>query len=102
MQGNPWRCSCENVWLGLWLRRWMRETLQLHTSGVERGQAIQSVVRTIQCQDPNDPEGQTRPLVDLDTDVKCYQEMPVSSGFMTRPSLFQPLLLVAALIRNWL
>ena len=28
LQGNSWSCSCENVWLGRWLRRWMREVEQ--------------------------------------------------------------------------
>ena len=49
LQGNPWSCSCSNRWVGLWLRRWMRETLQLHTSGVERSHAIQDIVRGIKC-----------------------------------------------------
>ena len=55
----------------------MRETLQLHTSGVERGQAIQSIVRTITCSDPEDHYTQ-RPLVELDEDVRCYQKAQIS------------------------
>ena len=79
LQDNPWQCSCENVWLGEWLRRWMRETLQLHTSGVERGQSIQNIVRTITCTDPDFP-GQKRPLVDLDRDVKCVQARAINAA----------------------
>ena len=55
LQGNPWRCSCSNNWVGLWLRRWMRETLQLHTSGVERSHAIQNIVRSIKCDEKTNP-----------------------------------------------
>ena len=77
LQGNPWRCSCENIWLGSWLRRWMRETLQLHTSVAERGQTIQSIVRTITCYDPENVLKKI-PIVDLDTSVKCYDEKKIS------------------------
>ena len=55
LQGNPWSCSCSNRWVGLWLRRWMRETLQLHTSGVERSHAIQDIVRGIKCDERANP-----------------------------------------------
>ena len=59
LQGNPWKCVCQNTWLARWLLRWMREALQLHTSVVERGQNIQSIVRTITCQTPVDPRSVT-------------------------------------------
>ena len=75
LQGNPWSCSCENVWLGRWLRRWMREALQLHTSVVERGQTIRAVVRTITC---TNSDGSERPLLELDSDTPCQLELGVS------------------------
>ena len=59
LQGNPWKCVCQNTWLAKWLLRWMRETLQLHTSVVERGRNIQSIVRTITCQIPIDAQMST-------------------------------------------
>lgn len=49
LKGNPWKCTCANTWLAKWLLRWMRETLQLHASGIERSQAIQSLVRSVSC-----------------------------------------------------
>ncbi len=58
LQGNPLSCTCSNLWLGVWLRRWMRETLQLHTSGVDRGQAIQGIVRSITCDGGEDGRAQ--------------------------------------------
>ena len=54
IQGNPWLCTCENSWLGTWLRRWMRETLQLHASITGRDHHIQTMVRTITCQVPTE------------------------------------------------
>jgi len=100
LQGNPWRCSCENVWLGSWLRRWMRETLQLHTSGVERDQAIREIVRTITCggnggggygfgpaglrdRSRSDGGGNAVPLVSLDRDVGCFQRAQISAASRT-------------------
>lgn len=74
LQGNPWTCSCSNVWLGKWLRRWMREALQLHTSVVERGQSIQAVVRTITCTDHDTQI----PLVDLSPD-NCVKERQINA-----------------------
>lgn len=86
LQGNPWTCSCDNVWLGKWLRRWMRETLQLHTSVVERGQAIQSVVRRITCRDGGDGDDARKiPLVDLDED-RCRSEDEVSAAARISPA----------------
>ena len=77
LQGNSWSCSCENVWLGTWLRRWMREALQLHTSHVERGQTIRAVVRTITCKNS---DGSERPLVELDNDTPCHLALGISSA----------------------
>lgn len=95
LQGNPWRCSCENTWLGSWLRRWMRETLQLHTSVAERGQTIQSIVRTITCYDPDNVLKST-PMVSLDKNVKCYDKQKVNAALGL--SLSTPLLGLASLI----
>ncbi len=69
----------------------MRETLQLHTSGVERGQAIQDIVRTITCTDPQNPAVQ-RPLVNLDEDVKCYRRAQISAAARQRISVTLTLL----------
>ncbi|XP_059082371.1 chaoptin-like isoform X2 [Tigriopus californicus] len=102
LQGNPWKCSCENVWLGEWLRRWMRETLQLHTSVVERGQTIQSIVRSISCLEPDQPD-QMRSLVELDDNVKCYKEAEVSasSGMNIKSSSIQSRTLTLIVLASW-
>lgn len=98
LQGNPWVCSCENVWLGAWLRRWMRETLQLHTSVVERGQNIQSIVRTIQC---TAPSSDTMPLVELDIDTKCFKAAMTSSGAAEARTLTSLIVVMAAILVGW-
>ena len=53
----------------------MREALQLHTSVVERGQSIQSVVRTITCRD----QDREVPLVDLSPD-NCVKERQINQA----------------------
>lgn len=59
----------------------MRETLQLHTSSAERGQAIQAIVRKITCDDPWGRERDPRPLVDLrEGEVECYRNQEVSAA----------------------
>lgn len=90
LQGNPWTCSCENVWLGVWLRRWMREALQLHTSVVERGQTVRSVVNTITCRSGSEDI----PLLDLDENTPC-QTLELNSS--PKSSLSSAALLVCIL-----
>lgn len=95
LQGNPWQCSCENVWLGVWLRRWMREALQLHTSVVERGQTVRSVVNTITCRS-GDSE---MPLTELDEETPCLAAViSSSSAAVASQLLLSTLLLLHALL----
>ena len=71
----------------------MRETLQLHTSGVERGQMIQAIVRTITCVDP-EAGGAPRPIVDLDDDVGCHRQARISRAAPEGRTLAKSLILV--------
>ncbi|XP_049854700.1 chaoptin-like [Schistocerca gregaria] len=51
LSGNPWTCDCGLVWLGHWLRRWLRETLQIHTVVVEGAQQLSAAAREATCWD---------------------------------------------------
>lgn len=71
LKGNPWQCDCGLVWLGHWLRRWLRETLQIHTTVLEGAQQMQALAREATCSDPR--TGQQTPLVDLyPEDLSCH------------------------------
>ena len=131
LQGNPWKCVCQNTWLARWLLRWMREALQLHTSVVERGQNVQSIVRTITCQTPVDPrmvitsedEGraeaagtsiassqpatstaafQQQSLVDINPDNTCRRGMGRSSSSRLVPPFIRAMVVATACTFLWL
>ncbi|KAF4518519.1 hypothetical protein B566_EDAN004263 [Ephemera danica] len=71
LKGNPWTCDCGLVWLGHWLRRWLRETVQIHTVALEGAQHIQALAREAVCTDPR--TGQQTPMVDLyPEDLSCH------------------------------
>jgi len=71
LKGNPWTCDCSLVWLGHWLRRWLRETVQIHTVALEGAQQIQALAREAVCTDPR--TGQQTPMIDLyPEDLNCH------------------------------
>lgn len=71
LKGNPWTCDCSLVWLGHWLRRWLRETVQIHTVALEGAQQIQALAREAVCTDPR--TGQQTPMIDLYAeDLNCH------------------------------
>ncbi|CAH0389807.1 unnamed protein product [Bemisia tabaci] len=63
LEKNPWACDCGLVWLGHWLRRWLREALQIHTVSLETAQQLQEMVRRATCLDPR--TNQRTPLIEL-------------------------------------
>ncbi|XP_046665622.1 carboxypeptidase N subunit 2-like isoform X1 [Homalodisca vitripennis] len=40
LHDNPWLCDCGLVWIGHWLRRWLRESLQIHTAPLDAAQHL--------------------------------------------------------------
>ena len=49
MNGNPWVCDCQLVWISHWIRRWLREVLQIHMMLSERAHNIQMAAREAKC-----------------------------------------------------
>jgi hypothetical protein len=71
LKGNPWTCDCGLVWLGHWLRRYLRETKQIHTVVLEGALQLHSLAREATCTDPR--TGQQTPIPDLyPEDLRCH------------------------------
>lgn len=50
LKNNPWSCDCGLVWLGHWLRRWLRETVEIHTLDViNEVQQMEDMAREATC-----------------------------------------------------
>ncbi|KAI5697695.1 hypothetical protein M8J75_014362 [Diaphorina citri] len=70
LKGNPWICDCGLIWLSMWLKRWLREALQIHTKLLESSQQIQILVREATCYDPK--TNAYIPIIDLNNEyVVC-------------------------------
>uniref|UniRef100_A0A1B0CY43 Putative membrane glycoprotein lig-1 n=1 Tax=Lutzomyia longipalpis TaxID=7200 RepID=A0A1B0CY43_LUTLO len=52
VSGNPLQCDCGLVWLGHWLRRWLRETVQIHLVTKDEQQIMSRQARGNTCLDP--------------------------------------------------
>lgn len=101
LEDNPWVCGCSIVWLGNWIRRWMRETLRVQMLHFDGFLYAQNLARRTVCTIPG--TNVTIPLVDLDpADFGCKQGTESASISLHLPPshefrLLQFLLLCVAL-----
>lgn len=66
LEGNPWICDCQLLWLSKWLRRWLRETLRVQTLHFDAAIYVHNLARQSECTVPGT---QTRvPIIDLQGD----------------------------------
>ncbi|CAL1265572.1 unnamed protein product [Larinioides sclopetarius] len=73
LEDNPWVCGCSLVWLGGWIRRWMRETLRVQMLHFDGFLYAQNLARRTVCTMPG--TNVTVPLVDLEpTDFGCKMD----------------------------
>jgi len=83
LNGNPWSCDCSLAWLGGWLRRWLREVMQVHSVAVEGAQRLQEAARQATCIDG--ASGRRVPLIRM-RDPGC-QASALSRGAATAATL---------------
>ncbi|XP_055951250.1 chaoptin-like [Argiope bruennichi] len=70
LEDNPWICSCELLWMGKWLRRWLRETFHVHMLSTEAMLYVNSVARKTKCSVLN--TNVTISVIDLkSSDIHC-------------------------------
>lgn len=103
LKGNPWTCDCGLVWLGHWLRRYLRETKQIHTVVLEGALQMHSLAREATCTDPR--TGQQTPIPDLyPEDLRCHASALSRGGSSSRcafSSRHQRTLVALLLIYWW-
>ncbi|XP_063217061.1 chaoptin-like [Bacillus rossius redtenbacheri] len=78
VKDNPWVCDCDLVWLGQWLRRWLRETAQVHTMALDDAHLAQLRVREAICRDKI--SGKATAIVDLYPEVLRCHASALSQG----------------------
>ncbi|XP_076365993.1 uncharacterized protein LOC143254955 [Tachypleus tridentatus] len=70
LENNPWTCDCDLIWLSHWLRRWMRETLQVQMLHFDAALYVYNQARQSTCKVPG--SNTEVPVIDLRfEDIKC-------------------------------
>ncbi|KAL1132624.1 hypothetical protein AAG570_010576 [Ranatra chinensis] len=64
VKDNPVVCSCKTKWLGEWMRRYLRESLQLHTMMLETNQQVVATMKEAICF--HNVTGQRLPILTYD------------------------------------
>ena len=72
LEGNHWTCSCDNGWLGNWLKRWYLETFTI------RHPVSTTLASSATCQDP--VTGRKRPIIDLTPNDNSCSVAALSAG----------------------
>ncbi|XP_014213933.1 chaoptin-like isoform X2 [Copidosoma floridanum] len=49
VSGNPLECDCEIAWLSVWLRRWLRESRQIHTASQSDARQLRTLAGRAVC-----------------------------------------------------
>ena len=90
LEGNHWTCSCDNGWLGTWLKRWYLETFTI------RHPVSTSLASSATCQDP--VTLRKKPIIDLTPNDNSCSVAALSAGSsssfrLLRSQLSLPLIL---------
>lgn len=49
VSGNPLECDCEIAWLSVWMRRWLRESRQIHTASQSDARQLRTLAGRAVC-----------------------------------------------------
>lgn len=94
---NPWVCDCGLVWLGAWMRRWLRESLMLHAAPIDAAQHLALAARSASCTDPR--TARRTPLLDLyPEDLGCHTSALSGAAWFQRCELTYQLTVVVVLL----
>ncbi|KAJ8915740.1 hypothetical protein NQ315_004552 [Exocentrus adspersus] len=96
---NPFRCGCHLAWLGHWLRRWTRESLQSHNAPVETAIRMHEMVKEAMCVDVT--TGVRIPIVQLPPeDMSCHASALSEAASLNETNLMLVLVLFVASFLN--
>ena len=89
LENNQWICSCENAWLGYWLKRWYLETSSI------RHPVSTLPLSSVSCRDP--VSLRKRYLVDLPTSENACNVAATAavSVSLHNQSIFAPVALLS-------
>lgn len=80
MSGNPLECDCEIAWLSLWLRRWLRESRQIHTASQSDARQLRTIAGRAVCTETTPSYSSDKVLLTLGTPHTACQASALSSA----------------------
>lgn len=80
VSGNPLECDCEIAWLSLWLRRWLRESRQIHTASQSDARQLRTIAGRAVCTETTPSYSSDKILLTLGTPHTACQASALSSG----------------------
>ncbi|KZC08570.1 Chaoptin [Dufourea novaeangliae] len=80
VSGNPLECDCEIAWLSLWLRRWLRESRQIHTASQSDAKQLRMIAGRAVCTETTPSYSSDKVLLTLGTPHTACQASALSSG----------------------
>ncbi|XP_066588883.1 chaoptin-like isoform X2 [Prorops nasuta] len=80
VSGNPLECDCEIAWLSMWLRRWLRESRQIHTASQSDARQLRTIAGRAVCTETTPSYSSDKVLLTLGTPHTACQASALSSG----------------------
>ncbi|XP_043260675.1 chaoptin [Colletes gigas] len=80
VSGNPLECDCEIAWLSLWLRRWLRESRQIHVASQYDARQLRMIAGRAVCTETTPSDSSDKVLLTLGTPHTACQASALSSG----------------------